>query len=300
MSHTGEIAALLAALAWTISAVCWTVAGARAGSLVVGAIRMFLALPLFLIYGHFVLGEAVPLSIPTAAWLWLGLSGVVGFFLCDICLFRALLEIGPRLTLLIFSLSPLATLLFGWLALDERLSAVHITGMLIALSGVIWVVLESPGPHSGSGRPYRFSWRGGCLATMAMLMQSAATVIAKLGLRNVQSAVAATEIRVIAGVVCFAALMLVLRRYPRFVPVLTNVRTMAVITIGTIAGPCVGVGLLMFSLQRISAGLAATFISLIPVMVIPFTIVLFKERVTMRALMGAVVAFSGLALLFLN
>ncbi len=299
MNYIGEITALGAALCWSISAVCWTSAGERVGSLVVSAIRMFIAVPLFMLYGHFVLGAMLPLSAPLNAWIWLLLSGLVGFFLCDLCLFKAFLLMGPRLTLLIFSLSPLATSLIGWLGLNEQLAGWNFLGMIIALTGVIWVVLEAPRPRCNK-RIFSFNWKGGLLAFIAMLSQSAAAVMSKVGLNQMDSAVAATEIRLIGGLACYIILMFLLRKWHKFVPALKNVRTMAILTTGTVLGPCIGVALLMFSFQHISTGMTMTFTSLTPVLVIPFTVVIYKEHVSIRAVIGAIIAFTGLALLFLK
>jgi len=172
-SYSGEAAAFGAALGWAISSLCWTAAGKRVGSMVVNTVRLIIALPVFLLYGHFVLGEAIPFSASPHAWLYLGLSGVLGFFVCDLFLFRSFLIIGPRLAMLIFSLSPLVSAAYGWWWLDEHLSVLDITGMLTALSGVAWVVLESPrrAVPAVSTAPVdqRIPWHGVAFAFAAML-----------------------------------------------------------------------------------------------------------------------------------
>jgi len=294
--HIGAIAAIAAALCWTVSALCWTTAGKRVGSLVTNAVRLVVALPMLMLLSWVIDGSPVPLGASREAWGWIALSGVVGFFLCDLCLFQSLLMIGTRLALLIFSLAPLVASLFGWLWLGERLSGQDIAGVAVAVGGVVWVVAESP-RHDEEAPPRRLRWLGVVLATLAMFSQGIASVIAKAGLNEFPSAVAATEIRVMAGLVCFAVLMPAIGKYRPCVQVLSDRRTMPVIVGGAIAGPVVGVALLMYSIARIPTGLAMTFASLMPVMVIPFLIFLYRERVSARAIIGAVVACAGLALL---
>jgi len=68
-------------------------------------------------------------------------------------------------------------------------------------------------------------------------------------------------------------------------------------TRGAIAGPTLGVALLMYSLTKIPTGLAMTFISLMPIMIMPFSVILFKEHISPRAIVGAVIACIGSALL---
>ncbi len=294
--HIGAIAAIGAALCWTISALCWTAAGKRVGSLVTNTVRLVIALPLLMLYCWLVDGSPVPLSASPTAWAWLALSGVVGFFLCDLCLFQSLLLIGTRLALLIFSLAPLVASFFGWWWLKEHLSILEITGIVVALAGVIWVVGESPQRNEASAPP-RLRWQGVLFASLAMFCQGIASVIAKVGLNEFSSPVAATEIRVIAGLICFAILMPAAGKHRQCIAVFTDRFTMPVIIGGAIAGPTVGVALLMYSFTKIPTGLAMTFASLMPVMVIPFSIFLHKERVSARAILGAVVACAGLALL---
>ena len=299
-AYSGETAALGAALGWTISALCWTAAGKRIGSLAVNTVRLVIALPLFLIYGHFVLGEAIPLSASLHAWLYMGLSGVLGFFLCDLFLFRAFLIIGPRLGLLILSLSPLVSAVCGWWWLDERLSPLDIAGMLIALTGVAWVVLEAPRSDSTAARTAgSIPWLGIALACAGMLAQGVSNVVAKNGLDGMESPVAATQIRLIAGLLCFLVLAPLAGKHQDCINTFKDRSTMIILTTGTIAGPTIGVALLMYAITQIPTGLAMTFTSLSTVMIIPLTAIIHKEKISGRAICGAVVACTGSALLLL-
>lgn len=303
-SYSGEAAALGAALGWTISSLCWTAAGKRVGSMVVNTVRLLIALPIFLLYGQLVLGEAIPFSASTHAWLYLGISGVLGFFVCDLFLFRSFLIIGPRLAMLIFSLSPLVSAILGWWWLDERLSLLNIAGMLTALSGVAWVVLESPRrtvPAAGTSpvNP-RIPWHGLAFAFLAMLAQGISSPIAKNGMQGVTSPMAATQIRLITGLVCFIILMPLAGKAGACIAAFKDRRAMAILTTGAIAGPTLGVALLMYAFTRIQTGLAMTFVSLVPVLIIPFVVIIHKEHVSPRAIFGAIVACAGSAMLLIN
>lgn len=268
--------------------------------MVVNTVRLIIALPFFLLYGHFVLGSAIPFAASAHAWLYLGLSGVLGFFLCDLCLFRSFLIIGPRLAMLVFSLSPLVSSVFGWWWLNEQLSPLDIFGMLMALSGVAWVVLESPRRNPARPIPVdRPPWLGFAFAFIAMLCQGVSSVVAKNGMQDLASPVAATEIRLIAGLVCFLVLMPLVGKHRACVAAFKDRHTLAILTAGAIAGPTLGVALLMFAFTKIPTGLAMTFVALTPVMIIPFTVMLYKERVSPRAIFGAIVACAGSALLLI-
>ena len=295
----GEVAALATAFCWTVSAMCWTSAGRRVGSLAVNIIRLILALPMFLLYSQLMLGEAIPVSASAHAWLWLGASGVIGFFLCDLFFFQSFLLIGPRLALLIFSLAPPFSALLGWLMIGEQLTRWNWIGMATTLAGILWVILESPDADDEAGvSRHRMTWRGGLFALTATLAQALATVLSKIGMRDIASPFAATEIRLLAGMACFLILIPILGKQRKVWQAFSDRRAMAVMTLGAVAGPFVGVTLLMFAVKIIPAGLAQTFVSLSPVIIIPASAVVFKERVSWRAIGGALIAVLGVVLLF--
>ena len=74
---------------------------------------------------------------------------------------------------------------------------------------------------------------------------------------------------------------------------------MARTSLGAFFGPFLGVSLSLVAVQYTEAGVAATLMALVPVMIIPLTILVRRERVTPRSVIGAVVAVGGAALLFL-
>jgi len=299
-SYLGEVAALATAFFWMLSSLCWTAAGERVGSLAVNVVRLLVALPLLMACLWLTEGMVVPLSASAGTWLNLSLSGVFGFFVCDLLLFRSFLLIGPRLGMLILSLAPPLTALIGWWLLRERLSPLNWLGMALTMVGVVWVVLESPAAAGEGGRRYVFNLTGGLLALLAAASQAVAMVLAKRGLREEVSALGATEIRLMAGLVCFLVMLLVLRRYPLLVNAVRDRRALGIIACGAVAGPVAGVALLMFAIHRIPTGLAQTFLALAPVMIIPFMRLLYKERVGPSAVVGALLAFMGVGLLFVK
>src|SRR3989337_2271806 len=117
ISHIGEIAALVTAFCWTISALSFETAGKKVGSLAVTLLRMPFAFVLLSLYSLLTRGHPLPSDAPAHAWIWLSASGLVGFVLGDIFLFRAFVVLGSRLSMLVMTLVPLFTALFGWLVM---------------------------------------------------------------------------------------------------------------------------------------------------------------------------------------
>jgi len=142
MPWTGELIAIATVLCWTISVQFFEAASKRVGATPVNIIRLTVALMLFSLLLFFRHGYIFPVNFPAHAWFYLSLSGVVGFFIGDIFLFKALVEIGPRVAMLIFSLSAPTAALIGWLFLDEIYVPHQWVGMFVTLFGVGIVILE--------------------------------------------------------------------------------------------------------------------------------------------------------------
>ena len=56
----------------------------------------------------------------------------------------------------------------------------------------------------------------------------------------------------------------------------------------------------MVALQHSPAGVATTITASMPVLIVPFSILLYHEKVSLRAVGGAIVAVAGVAMLMLR
>lgn len=297
--HPGETAALMTALCWSVSSVSFSAAARRVGSLTVNLLRLTIAVGFLTIYGFVVRGLPFPSDASLHSWSWLSLSGLVGFFLGDLCLMRAMVLIGPRLSLLLQSLAPPVAAITGLLFLGEGLRVLNWLGILVTLVGVSWVVMEGrPGEIALSRDPRSFR-AGIILGVIAAMGQAIGAVLSKHGM-GAYDPFAATQIRALVGLGCFAVLLGSLGWYPRVATTLRQPRVVGQIALGAFLGPFLGVGLFHVSIQHIAVGVTQTIVSLTPVMVIPLAIFLEKDRVTLRALAGALVAVLGVGLLLLQ
>ena len=280
--YTGELAALATAMLWTLSVLAWTSAGKHIGAVAVSFIRLVIAGVLLAVYGQVVRGLALPTDADARTWLILGLSGFFGFFLADIFLFKAFLLIGPRLTLLVQSLVPPMAAVLSYVRLGDDLTPRHWLAMLITVVGVTWVILEQPDAGAQPRPPRQLTW-GIVLAVLAAAGQAIGLVLGKQGIGE-YDAVAATMIRVLGSMVGYVVLVTFWRRWPAMLAATHHGRAMAIVTFGAVVGPFAGVAMYLIALRHSPAGVVATIVSTMPVLILPFVIVLYHEKVSLRAL----------------
>ncbi|MCW8130934.1 MAG: DMT family transporter [Planctomycetota bacterium] len=294
-AYSGEIAALATAFCWTLSAVFFTEAGKRIGSMSMNLLRLVAAFGMYVAYGALVRGLPLPTDAPPERWKWLLASGAVGFVFGDLCLFRAYLIIGPRLSLLTMTLWPPIAALSSWAILGDRMDAGEWLGMLVTMAGVALVVSERRG-EPGLERPAGYAW-GLVLALLGAVGQAVGLVLSKPGAQGYDS-FAAAQIRVIAGMAGFALLFVFTRWWPKFFASLKDGPGVLHSTLGALAGPFIGVSLMLYAgTHAHTMGVAATLMATTPIIIIPFSVYLYKERFTVRAVLGAVVAVAGVGLL---
>jgi len=227
-------------------------------------------------------------------WLWLGLSAIVGLSIGDLCYFKALHLLGPRLGLLIMSLAPPIAAIEGFLFLNEKMSIIAICGMLLTVFGIGWVVTE----RKESGTPSRFkvSTKGVLFGLAGTTCQATGLVLSKLGLRYVD-ALPGTFIRMTTAVLVFALIVLLSGRWKTVINNLKNIKGLKFAFGGAFFGPFIGVTLSLVAAKYTQVGVAMTLLSTMPVTVLPYSILIYKEKLSPRAVLGAVLAVVGVALL---
>lgn len=294
----GALAALTTAILWTGTSTLFTQAGRRVGSVVVNRARLALA-AIFLTLTHMaVYGEIFPLQATVVQWLWLSASGVVGLILGDALLFQAFVWIGPRISMLLMSLAPLMAAVISWFALGEKLNGMQILGIGLALGGVVLVVQDRGNPH-GEVTRQRF-FRGILFGLGAALGQALGLVGSKIGMGQTLPALSANWIRMVSAA---TVIWLWTGAGGEAKHTIERLRTSAparlFILCGAFTGPFLGVWLSLVAIQHTTIGVASTLMGLTPIFLIPVGRFLFQERFGWPAVLGTLIAMSGVALLFL-
>ncbi len=299
MRYAGHLAALATSMCWTTNAVFFTLAGRRIGSPTVNVTRLVLALFAMVGAGLALFGTPLPLEAGRAAWGWLSLSGLIGFALGDAVLFEAFVRLGPRLTTLIATVWPIFSALLAWPIFGEGLDLTKLLAIGITLGGLAWVVTGRSATATADGEPHPHLASGLTLALVGALCQASGVVLSKLGMQGGVHPVQANGIRVVAGVIALLAWYGVKGELPDMARRLRDLRSSLYITLGAITGPVLGVVFSLYAIRNTHTGVASTLMSLAPVFLLPVSALVFKERITLRTVVGTAITFAGVVALFL-
>jgi Predicted membrane protein len=300
-NHIGEVAALITAFFWTITAIAFEIAGKKVGSLSVNLIRLVIAFIFLTGYNFVVRGLPFPVDATATQWLWLSISGIVGFVLGDLFLFQAYVVIGARISMLIMALAPFVAAIIGWFVLGETMNIKQFIALLLTFSGICIVVLKRKENENGEkSRKLKFKYPVGglLLALGGAIGQGGGLVLSKLGM-GTYNPFAASQIRVLTGVIGFTLLFIILGKLKQTVTTIKNRKAMLVITLGAFFGPFLGVSFSLLSVQYTTTGIASTIMSIVPILIIPPSIIIFREKFKLLELIGAIISLVGVSFFFL-
>uniref|UniRef100_UPI003216C4EA DMT family transporter n=1 Tax=uncultured Draconibacterium sp. TaxID=1573823 RepID=UPI003216C4EA len=300
-NHLGEIAGVLTAVFWTITSLAFESAGKKVGSLSVNLIRLVIAFFFIGFYSWFTRGFFFPTDATWFQWKWLALSGLIGFVIGDLLLFQAFVVVGARISMLMMALAPPFAALIGWLLLGEVLEPMSWLGMGITMSGIVLVILKREKTEENGTVVKKiksgYSITGILLALGGALGQAAGLVISKKGMGD-YDAFSASQIRVLTGMIGFSVLFFFMRRWSKVWDAVLHKSAMKRITLGAFFGPFLGVSFSLLAVQHTQAGIAATLMAIVPVLIIGPSMILFNEKVNWKEILGAVITVSGVVLFF--
>ncbi len=198
--------------------------------------------------------------------------------------------------MLIMPMVPPITALMGWIIMGETLTPVNMLGMALVVGGIsLVVIVRSPGSNRiAFSRPLK-----GVLAALGgAIGQAVGLVLSKYGMRG-YDAFSATQIRIIAGTAGFIIVVSLMGRWRRIGLATRDGKAMGAMSLGAFFGPFLGVSFSLLAVKYTATGVAATLMAMVPVLIIAPSVLLFKEKVTLREVAGALIAVAGVAVLFL-
>ncbi len=291
----GEIYSFMTAIFWTITAISFELAGKKIGSLSVNYLRLIIGFILISVFTTFSRGMFLPLDATVDAWIWLSVSGLIGFVIGDLFLFQAYLEIGSRISMLIMALAPPLTALLGFITMREVISFYGIVGMVITILGIFVVVLvKNP---EGNNFKFSKSIKGIVYAFIGALGQSFGLIFSKMGMGSYDP-FAATQIRIISGIIGFTLVFLFMNKWDKLKEAIKNKGALKYLLAGSLFGPFLGVAFSLLAIQYTTTGISSTITSIIPVLIIPLSIYVLKEKVSPKEIVGAIISVIGVVILF--
>jgi len=290
----GELAAFAVALCWTVSAVSFENASKKIGSFPVNILRLIFAYLFLTVYNAILYGNFFP-HADMERIIWLSLSGFVGFFIGDLFLFQAFVLIGSRVSMLIMCTAPIMASIAGFFIFGERPSPADSAAIIIVLTGIALVVLT----RDGSGNIKLTKPLPGILCAFAGAAgQAGGLVLSKIGVTGFDPFLA-TQIRIIAGLAGFLMAVIFMRNARKVVSSYGDIKGVSFTALGAFFGPFLGVSLSLYSVKYADIGVASTLMSVVPVLLIPASFILYGEKVRKMEIAGIIIAMAGVAILFM-
>ena len=290
----GQTAALGAAMFWAAATVLYGRIGRIVPPAEMNLLKNAMAIAM-LVATLFPLGSLFAPVAPEALWLLL-VSGAVGLGLGDTVYFESLKCMGARRVLLIMMLSPPLAGIGAHLAMGEMMTIAAWLGILVTVSGVAWVITERAAGSDNSDSQHA---RGIAFGLLAAAAQAAGAILSHAALvRTTVSPLHSGLLRLLGGAMVLVIWMVCRRR-----PLVgwhrqsTPVRLWGLLLLAVVLGTYLGIWLQQISLKYCAAGIAQTLFATSPLFVIPMAAAT-GERVSLRAVFGALVAMAGVYLLF--
>jgi drug/metabolite transporter (DMT)-like permease len=296
MPYVGELSALTTAILWTGSSLVFAGATTRVGSVYVNVVRLVTAV-IFLLATIIFFGIEFSVS-PIQVW-YLSLSGLVGFVFGDTFLFKSYEYNNARIGSLIMSASPAMAALFAYIFLSETLSPMGILGMIVTLGGIALVVLER---KELSSHHTPISMIGVFYTLLGAAGQAGGLILAKSAFASGHTnGFVATLIRAIAATFVLLPLNYFAGRLTHLIKVFRKDQKAFNLTLlGAFLGPYLGVTFSLIAISLTDVAIAATIMSIVPILMLPTVWILFHERLSWRAIVGACIAVTGVGILFLR
>ena len=305
MNYIGELISIGVAFSWTATALLSEFGSKRLGNLTLNVLRMGLALLFSMVMFWVVQGSPLPFGGTIEAYGWMLLSGLVGYVIGDFCLFQCYIIIGSRYGQLFMTLAPPSAALMAWATLGQEMNGMSIVAMLVTLVGISISVLGRGEHHKVS---LKLPLNGVLYAIAAALCQGIGLVLSKIGMDHYQTAAipewlvpfSANFFRCVAGIIGFGILLYLREGVAPLREALHDRKGMAAATATTIFGPFMGVGFSLMAVQYTEAGIASTLMALTPIIIILPSYWLFHQKITWKAVVGAIISVIGVSLFFLG
>lgn len=302
---SGELAAVLTTLIWSVGVFPFTAATARWGAHAVNFFRLvaaviLLAVTLLFYYG-FTPVELFVLPEPQQ-WLWLGMSGIIGLTVGDYFAFRSFHLLGPRLSTAFTTLSPIAAFFFALLFVHEDINIWGIIGMTITVGALVLLSL-SKNDATLNNIPEHEKKLGLLFAVLAPICQGIGLVMSRKAFLETESfelmPMHAAWIRMLVGALSLYAFSLVTGTIKEPHRIIFTNRNKGLLPAlgGAFFGPYLGMIFSMYAISLIDASVAQTIFGQVPVVVLLLAAWWHKERISWFSILVTLLSIGGVVMM---
>ncbi len=291
----GVIVALVTALAWAGSSTILKFLTSSIDTLSLNILRLWTGSIILLSFVFFSGRVALLYDAELTALLLVMASGVVAIAMGDTIYIKSLSFIDVSRAFPIGQCTfPVMTMVVAILFLGERFTWVNGIGAALVIFGVYLVAVFGKGVGTPSSRGTNV--RGGLLALVAAIAWTLGAVTLKLGVTNMEPFVAAA-IRITVSALSLTCLVLYrrlengtlqFRKYGH-----RNVALAA--CTGLLAYGVAGVGYVT-AIQLIGAGKTVLITGIAPILILPFSILILREKLSGYGIFGILTCVAGVCL----
>ncbi len=292
----GEITALITACLWSMSSIAFTEASIRVGPMYVNLTRMLIAL---ILLSATLIFLNVKIDLSTNQIWNLTISGFAGLVIGDTFLFKAFKSIGARISMLVMALVPPISALLAFFFLGESLSILGIIGITVTVFGIALVIFKREERPTSN---YKIDYSGIVYALIGAIGQAIGLIFAKYAFNESEiNGFLASFVRIAAAVIIIYPIVIVTKRFREPVKVFMKDKKGFLFTlIGAVFGPYLGITFSLISISNTKVGIASTIMATVPILMLPLVHFYYKEKLSWISIIGAFVAVSGVAIIFLR
>jgi len=288
----GETLALLSASTGAISSIIISDLGQKADSSLLGFVRMLIVVPFMVALALLSDGTAI-FHAPIADILWIALSGIIGFFITDIFLFRAYALFGAQKTMVVMCFTPVLSTVLSIAIFSEVPTLMQFAGIAMTIIGIIVIVLQG-GEKTSAGKVISY---GLICAVLAAVFQSGADLSAKAAISDLPY-ISCASLRGVSGLMAWLVYGL-FKRDTLFkdMDTLKKPKNLGLLTLSVIVSTWLGTTMAMGSLKYAPAGIATSLKQISPVLILPYDFFVLKKK-SWQSVIGTVIAVAGVILIF--
>jgi len=289
----GEALSILTAVVWAFAVTLFRKSGETVHPLALNTFKNLLAITL-LVPTILLLGQPLILRLDITIYAALLLSGAIGIGVGDTLFFKSLNDLGAGLTGIVVCLYSPFIIAFSYLWLNENLSPLQLTGVLLIITAVLIVTIQRKAP-SVSGVKIASGVVFGVLASAAM----AIGVVLMKPLLDTYAVVWVAAVRLIGGMVILIIVLLISPKRSSIMGSLFTTHNRYYTVAGSFFGAYVSMVLWIAGIKYTQASIASALNQTSTIFIFIFAGLILKEPMNMRRTIGIIMAFAGALLVCL-